>query len=103
MTARLEVLGDDGEWHEVPGVASVELHAEEPDPRPGPEPLPTAQLIEGFMEWGRQAARQYARVADEIMRTVNGAVAAAETYERARRACSDRPAWQSPYGPPRRR
>jgi hypothetical protein len=31
MNVRLEILGDDGEWHEVTGVASVELHQELPD------------------------------------------------------------------------
>ncbi|MFI9339998.1 hypothetical protein ACIG0D_01780 [Streptomyces sp. NPDC052773] len=31
MTARLEILGDDGEWHEVPGITNVELHQEQPD------------------------------------------------------------------------
>ncbi|KMS79088.1 hypothetical protein ACH49_13615 [Streptomyces leeuwenhoekii] len=32
MTAtRLEILGDDGEWHEVPGVASVEFLPLAPD------------------------------------------------------------------------
>ncbi|HZF92048.1 hypothetical protein [Streptomyces sp.] len=30
MTVRLEILGDDGEWHEVPGITSVELHQEQP-------------------------------------------------------------------------
>jgi hypothetical protein len=27
---RIEILGDDGEWHEVPGITSVELHEEQP-------------------------------------------------------------------------
>ncbi|MGW3442204.1 hypothetical protein [Streptomyces sp. NPDC001076] len=34
MTARLEVLGDDGEWHEVPGVTSIRLDQEQPEPPP---------------------------------------------------------------------
>ncbi len=33
MAVRLEVLGDDGEWQEIPGIASVELHTEQLDPR----------------------------------------------------------------------
>jgi len=33
MTIRMEILGDDGEWQEVPGIKSVELHQEQPDPR----------------------------------------------------------------------
>jgi hypothetical protein len=66
MTVRLEILGDDGEWHEVPGIASVELHQE----------LPAAE------------ARR-PRVIDQDGRPA--------------RPRADRPAWQSPYGPPTRR
>ncbi|WP_432041443.1 hypothetical protein [Streptomyces cadmiisoli] len=99
MTARVEILGDDGEWLELTGVTAVELHAE----RPEAEQLSMEQAVEGFMAWARQAAQQYARMAEEIVRTFNSAAAAAERFEQARRACSNRPAWQSPYGPPPRR
>jgi hypothetical protein len=34
MTTRLEILGENGEWHEVPGVTSVEFHQEQPDVPP---------------------------------------------------------------------
>ncbi|MFE9921593.1 hypothetical protein ACFYQA_08420 [Streptomyces sp. NPDC005774] len=37
MTARLEILGDDGEWHELPDVTNVELHEVEPEHDPVPD------------------------------------------------------------------
>lgn len=82
---RLEVERD-GEWVPVEGVTSVELNAEEPDPSPDPRAFfsPTAELL--------AVARRLADVARQID--------AATKHVRGHR---DRPAWQSPYGPPQRR
>jgi len=47
MTVRLEALGDDGHWHEIPGITSVEFHDTEPQEQPEakPTPLQTALTI----------------------------------------------------------
>lgn len=105
MTGRLESLGEDGEWHEVPGLVSIELHAEVPDqtPAPVPQPLTLEQVAPFIVKWARHAVEEYARVAAEVIRQLNEAATAAEAFERARPTCPDRPAWQSPYGPPPRR
>ncbi|MFC7880458.1 hypothetical protein ACFUVV_01020 [Streptomyces sp. NPDC057376] len=85
MSARLEVLGDDGEWHEVEGVRSVELVEEEP------ADLDDAVLV---------SVRDFALMQiDEYERRLNAPVLG-RIPDRPRRA---RPAWQSPYGPPPRR
>ncbi|MFE6284378.1 hypothetical protein [Streptomyces sp. NPDC057877] len=113
MTARLEVLGEDGEWHEVPGIASVELHQEQPDPDPERTPL---QL---FVEEYRPVRDAYVRLVHaytEAARPVVESLARGiETSGRALRQAGlidqdgrpvprrDRPAWQSPYGPQQRR
>lgn len=105
--ARLEVLGEDGEWHEVPGVASVELDQEQATP---------LQLFITEYRPVRDAYVQLARAYAEAARPVVEAAAhGLEAYGRALRAArvidqdgrptrsTDRPAWQSPYGPPARR
>ena len=84
---RLEVLGDDGEWHELTGVSNVQFHPSGPDV--------------SDEEWRRHDA----------LDALHFAMTAAE--EAARRHVidqddnpiprQDRPAWQSPYGPARRR
>lgn len=85
MTARVEIMGHDGEWQEVEGVATVEVHP--------------AALIEGL-----RAAAATARTADRLFRQIGEAAEVARNvYAAALRRASDRPAWQSTYGPARRR
>jgi len=112
MTARLEILGDDGQWHEVPGIASVEFDEVPPvDPRDEVyrrhDALDAAaysmpaftttfeititprlnRLREEFDKAEaamRRAVARKPRVIDQDGRPV-------------------RPAWQSPFGPPPRR
>jgi hypothetical protein len=90
VSVRLEILGDDGEWHYVPGVTSAEFH---------PEPA-AEQPDDQFFR------RQHAFDALVFSTTT--------TYEPRRprvidqdgnpvQPRPDRPAWQSPYGPPSRR
>ena len=89
MTVRREVLGDDGEWHEVPGITSVQFDdvelQEEPDAPPDDA------------YWRRHDA----------LDALHFAMSAAAEVKRPRVIDQDgkpvRPAWQSPYGPPPRR
>ena len=106
MTVRLEVLGDDGEWHEIPGVTSVEFHQEQPDPRdeayrrhdafdamvyamPNLSGRIDVPVHRAYLQDEIARAEEQARVIDQDGNPV--------------RPRTDRPAWQSPYGPARRR
>ncbi|WP_445524772.1 hypothetical protein [Streptomyces cyslabdanicus] len=107
MTGRLEVLGDDGEWHEVPGVASVELRQEQPEPWAeiaDEASLSVAQVRERYAAvvhaYGKAAA-EAARVIATAARALRQAGLVNQDGRPIRRP--DRPAWQSPYGPPPRR
>ncbi|MEH0428816.1 hypothetical protein QBB34_21275 [Streptomyces stelliscabiei] len=81
---RLEVLGDDGEWHELTGVSGIQLHPSGPDV--------------SDEEWRRHDAL------DALHFAMTGAQEAVhpkgidQDGSPIRR--TDRPAWQSPYGPP---
>lgn len=90
---RVEMLGDDGEWHEVPGIASVEIHPAEPADAPR-IPLRTRLVHEAWW-W-------ISRWPDEQRALGREAIAHHYTVRQQRRG-PDRPAWQSPYGPPQRR
>ncbi|MFF0597894.1 hypothetical protein [Streptomyces antibioticus] len=117
MTARLEALGEDGEWHEIPGVTSVELRADIPDPPPASERTPLLQLHHTEQSRAvRDAAIAFVWAYAEAVKPVVEALARGiEAYGQALRqaglidqegrpvARRDRPAWQSPYGPPTRR
>lgn len=100
MTARVEVLGDDGKWREVEGVASVEVHAEAPDVTPAER---AGQVMQLFGAYAREAVAEYERACAQVVQQLKGAAAAAQAYEAAIRPPRDRPAWQSTYGPARRR
>lgn len=89
---RFEVMGDDGEWHELQGVTSFEFHME-PPPADEPPDDDTWRRYDAadslrFM-WEAVAEAQRPRVIDQDGNSV--------------RLRPDRPAWQSPYGPPTRR
>jgi hypothetical protein len=111
VTARLEVLGEDGEWHEVPGVVSVELHQEQPEQQPTPLQLFIEEYRPVHNAYVR-AARAYAAAARPVVEELARGI---QAYGRALRAARvidqdgrpvrrpERPAWQSPYGPPGRR
>ncbi|MET9973909.1 hypothetical protein ACFYOI_03660 [Streptomyces microflavus] len=77
--SRLEVHLD-GEWVPVDGVTSVELDEEQPAP----------EALE----------RVEANLRRTLFKYLSIGVRRAETPPRA---LPQRPAWQSPYGPPRRR
>jgi hypothetical protein len=90
MTIRLEILGDDGEWHYVPGIASVELHQEQPATSPDDAFWRRHDALDSlvFLTTAFEETRR-PRVIDQDGDPV--------------RPRTDRPVWQSPYGPPRRR
>ncbi|MGW1267560.1 hypothetical protein [Streptomyces sp. NPDC002491] len=110
MTGRLEVLGEDGQWHEVGNVVSVELDTEQTaDPRDEAyrrhdaldalvysRPDLTAEItipvrLEGFREACTRADEAMRRLARQRPRVID------------QDGDAVRPAWQSPYGPARRR
>lgn len=112
MTGRLEILGDDGEWQEVPGIASVEFDQVHLDD----------SRDEAYRAHDSLDALAYSMPAFteafEITVTLrlNRLREAFEEAEAAVRRSADRrprvidpdgrpvrPAWQSPYGPARRR
>ncbi|MFD7884062.1 hypothetical protein ACFV3N_16685 [Streptomyces bauhiniae] len=103
------ILDETGAWREVPGIASIEVDEEPPPPAPERTPL---QL---YIEQGRtvrdayiRAGRAYAEAARPVMETLARGL---EAYGQALQAIrtttrsgdTHRPAWQSPYGPARRR
>ncbi|NUS78497.1 MAG: hypothetical protein HOV70_20180 [Streptomyces sp.] len=86
MMIRLEMLGDDGEWHDVPGIASVQLEQMPPDDAYWRRHDALDSLV--FLFEGIAEAQQ-PRVIDQNGNPVQPR--------------PDRPAWQSPYGPSLRR
>ncbi|MFF3310512.1 hypothetical protein [Streptomyces sp. NPDC002952] len=85
MSVRVEILDEDGEWREAEGITFVEFHP--------------AALIPAI-----QAAADTARTAERLLRQVTeGAEEAGHLYAAALRGPTVRPAWQTPYGPSRRR
>ncbi|MFB7399755.1 hypothetical protein ACFCZR_06245 [Streptomyces rubiginosohelvolus] len=89
---RIEIE-QDGEWVPVDGVRSVELHQTEPDPVP-------------VVTW-QTALRTATTVMAELIRRIEQASRAVQSTglvdESGNVHRRDRPAWQSPYGPPHRR
>ncbi|MFC9682692.1 hypothetical protein [Streptomyces sp. NPDC056948] len=87
MTVRLEILDEEGEWRVVPGIASVDFHPTGPDVTDE--------------EWRRHDARDalhYLMTGFEEIRRPT----VIDQDGNPVRPCPDRPAWQSPYGPPSR-
>lgn len=104
MTARLEVLGEDGEWQEVLGVASVEL-VQEPLDDPRDEAYRRHDALDALaFSMPSVAGAIYAVVTTQLDRYREACDRVEEEMRRlSQQPCRDRPAWQSPYGPTRRR
>lgn len=110
MTPRLEMIGDDGEWHEVPGVTSIELHPEQPEQQPTPlqlfieeyRPVHDAYIrfAHAYVEAARPVVEQLARSIEAYGQALRAARVIDQDGRLTRRP--ERPAWQSPYGPARR-
>ncbi|MGW5408994.1 hypothetical protein [Streptomyces spiralis] len=109
MTARLEVLGNDGEWHEVPGVTSVELDQEQPD-----DPRDEAYRRHDALDALAYATPHLAAVEIHVpVHLAHLQEACARAEAAMRRPAGPRVinqdgrpvrlAWQSPYGPAPRR
>ncbi|MZF56915.1 hypothetical protein GTX53_24305 [Streptomyces sp. SID5594] len=104
----------DGEWTAIGTMADDSLLLNEPDPgdmKTLTLPPVTVEIVvdpEAFQAALRAAAEAYVRtyvpIAAAIVENLRAAAQAAEAYNPApppgRRR--DRPAWQSPYGPPTR-
>ena len=88
MTVRLEFLGDDGEWHELEGVTNVQFRPSGPDVTDEEWRRHDALDSLVYMFTAHEDAAR-PRVIDQDGNPV--------------RTRADRPAWQSPYGPPPRR
>ncbi|MFB7776894.1 hypothetical protein [Streptomyces bauhiniae] len=83
-----------GAWREVPGIASVEFDEEQPE-------LGNLDTMNRDL---RRLAERYAREVRQINAAMRAAAQAADSFATAAaRARPDRPAWQTPYGPARRR
>jgi hypothetical protein len=112
----VQIMDETGEWQEIPGVASIEIQVEIP------------AVPDGFAESWAELRDHLEHMEAERVRRAQEAVAAFGRYmqamrpalERAARRVAeavaamqqqppvlpvrrDRPAWQSPYGPSRRR
>ncbi|MFE6354349.1 hypothetical protein ACFVOO_16125 [Streptomyces rochei] len=116
MSTRLEVLGDDGEWHGVEGVRSVELVEEQPGTAPDDSywrrhdaldslrfamPQLEVEIRVDTTSWDEAVARARGPVRSAFSQLLG------DEEPRPRVIDQDgnpvRPAWQSPYGPPPRR
>ncbi|MFJ5638682.1 hypothetical protein [Streptomyces sp. NPDC093223] len=93
MTVRLEVMGEDGEWRELPGVASVRFDQEQPEDPPDDGYWRRHDALDALhFAMTAHADGRRPRVIDQNGNPVRP------------RQDRDRPAWQSPYGSrPRRR
>lgn len=87
---RFEMRGEDGQWHEVPGIASATFDEETrpvpPDARADEETWRRYDALDSLHYM--LTARPGPRVIDQDGNPVQ--------------PHPDRPAWQSPYGPARR-
>ncbi|MFJ2292130.1 hypothetical protein ACIOG7_10515 [Streptomyces sp. NPDC087894] len=86
-------IEQDDEWVPLEGVSSVELHQEEPE--------------QGTLVSWQTALRAASTVMAELLQRIETASRAIQSTglvdEAGRVRRRDRPAWQSPYGPPQRR
>ncbi|MEU6535547.1 hypothetical protein [Streptomyces sp. NPDC047000] len=96
-TWQFATLGDDGEWHEVPGITEVRFDQEQPDDDPRDVAYRRHDAFDA-MVYARDLAGAVQAVALHLGR-LRKTCARAEASLRPR---CDRPAWQSPYGPARR-
>ncbi|MBD9721933.1 hypothetical protein PV755_09335 [Streptomyces caniscabiei] len=113
----LQIMDEAGEWHNVPGVTTVEIQIEYSDTEfQNSIQALRENLARIQVERARQVqemAQMFARAYVQAMKPAMEAAAAAfaEVQKAVQHANPplppgrrhDRPAWQSPYGPPQRR
>ncbi|MFC7869664.1 hypothetical protein ACFUS2_00690 [[Kitasatospora] papulosa] len=85
-------IEQDGGWVPVEGVTSIELHQEDPEPGTSVSWSPLRPAGEVMAE--------LCRLVEAASRAIQSTALVDDTGRIRRR---DRPAWQSPYGPPQRR
>lgn len=103
---RVELLDDNDEWQPVHGITNIVIYDEPEVARMTAERMREAQeavnaFMRAFVEAVRPAVEQAAATLAEISRAAQAAGLLDEQGKPVER--SDRPAWQSPYGPPTRR
>lgn len=94
MTARMEVMGDEGEWKPLEGITDVVID-EAPD-----RAREVHDTLRSFMRAYAEAMRPVMEQLARSFQAMRDAGLVDESGKPARRP--DRPAWQSPYGPPQR-
>ena len=111
FTPTVQIMDEAGEWQEVDGIGSVEIYVTTPP-----------ELEEFAQQWADFTNRIHSRridvlavftqaVAESVKPATEAAEQALAALQDAVQACPadppgrrrDRPAWQSPYGPARRR
>lgn len=106
----LQIQDSDGEWQQVPGVIGVDFGTAEPvvviafeidDSALQARVREAHQAIRDFVEAMRPAIEEAGRWVAQAAEALRQAGVIDEDGKPVRR--SDRPAWQSPYGPPNRR
>ncbi|MFD3574743.1 hypothetical protein [Streptomyces sp. NPDC058644] len=98
---RVEILVD-GEWQPLEGITNVVIYDEPEITRAVADRMREAQTaMTAFMRAYAEAARPLIEEAGRAFQTMRDAGLIDDDGKPARRP--DRPAWQSPYGPPRRR
>nr|WP_037829723.1 hypothetical protein [Streptomyces sp. NRRL S-325] len=85
-------IEQDGEWVRVEGVSSVKLHQE--------APKPGTSVSRPLLRPASEVMAELCRLVEAASRAIQSTALVDDTGRIRRR---DRPAWQSPYGPPQRR
>ncbi|MER7053428.1 hypothetical protein [Streptomyces sp. NPDC000351] len=122
FTTQFAIMDEAGEWQNVPGVRRIDFHIEPPEI--DPEFQQRCQEIQDYLVRATaERVRRAQQVMEAFVRSFTESIAAVQPrVEEAGRAIADcakaveqatppqppgqrhdRPAWQSPYGPPRRR
>ncbi|MGD6750966.1 hypothetical protein [Streptomyces sp. BH105] len=99
---RVEHLDDNGEWQPLEGITNVVIYEETEAVRAAADRLrEVTQAMHAFMQAYADALRPAVEQMARAFQTMKDANLIDEQGKPVKR--SDRPAWQSPYGPPRRR
>ncbi|MFC8124678.1 hypothetical protein [Streptomyces sp. NPDC057302] len=99
---RVELLGDAGEWQPLHGITNVVVYNEPEMARAAAERIREVQdAMTAFMRAYAEAVRPLLKEVGRAFQTMRDAGLVDDDGKPTRRP--DRPAWQSPYGPPKRR
>jgi hypothetical protein len=99
---RVELLGDNNEWQPLHGITNVVLYDEPETVRALTDRIRELQdAMTAFMRAYAETVRPVMEQVGRAFQTMREAGLVEDDGKPAKRP--DRPAWQSPYGPPRRR